>query len=110
MENRMSHRTAMSTLTDWVLAHQRIVVGLWMVLTIAGFAAIEPAGQALSQKFTVPGREGFETQREDRRALRQRRRRRPPCACRDLAEGQNRGVAWRRFGSARGDGQSRQRP
>src|SRR4051794_18114097 len=57
----MSHRNAMSSLTRWVLAHKRFVAGLWLVLTIAGFASIQPAGKALSQQFTLPGREGFET-------------------------------------------------
>jgi RND superfamily putative drug exporter len=57
----MSHRTALSTLTGWVLAHKRVVAALWLVITIAGFAAIHPASNALSKQFTVPGREGFET-------------------------------------------------
>ena len=32
--------------------------------SIAAFAAIGPAGSALSQQFNVPGREGFETNQE----------------------------------------------
>jgi putative drug exporter of the RND superfamily len=54
----------MTPLTEWVLAHKRLVVGFWIVVTIAAFAAIGPAGEALSEEFTVPGREGFETNRE----------------------------------------------
>jgi RND superfamily putative drug exporter len=50
-----------STLTRWVLAHKRIVVGFWLVLTIVGIASAGPATKALKQKFTVPGREGYET-------------------------------------------------
>ena len=55
---------AMPTLTRWVLNHKRFVVGFWIVVTIAAFAAIGPAGSALSQEFPVPGKEGFETNRE----------------------------------------------
>jgi putative drug exporter of the RND superfamily len=54
----------MATLTEWVLDHKRLVVGFWLAVTIAAFAAIQPAGNALSQQFNVPGREGFETNRE----------------------------------------------
>jgi RND superfamily putative drug exporter len=50
-----------SSLTRWVLAHKRIVVGFWLVLTIVGIAAAGPATSALKQKFSVPGREGYET-------------------------------------------------
>jgi RND superfamily putative drug exporter len=53
--------SAISALTRWVLAHRRLVVGLWLAITIAAFAAIVPAGKALSQQFPLPGREGFET-------------------------------------------------
>jgi RND superfamily putative drug exporter len=55
----------MTTLTRLVLAHKRLVAGFWLLVTIAAFAAIGPAGDALSEEFTtVPGREGFETNRE----------------------------------------------
>jgi putative drug exporter of the RND superfamily len=49
--------------TRWVLGHRRVVVGVWILVTIAAVAAIKPAGEALSEEFTVPGREGFETNR-----------------------------------------------
>ena len=55
---------AMTALTRWVLDHKRLVLGLWLAVTIAAFAAIGPAGSALSQQFSVPGREGFETNKE----------------------------------------------
>ena len=54
----------MSALTRFVLAHKRLVLGFWLVVTIAAFAAVGPAGSALSQQFNVPGREGFETNKE----------------------------------------------
>ena len=54
----------MAVLTNWVLSHKRVVLGLWLAVTIAAFGAIGPAGSALSQQFGVPGREGFETNKE----------------------------------------------
>ena len=55
---------AISALTRFVLGHKRIVLVSWLAVTIAAFAAVEPAGNALSQQFNVPGREGFETNKE----------------------------------------------
>src|SRR5688572_19958687 len=54
----------MSALTRFVLGHKRLVLGFWLAVTVAAFAAIGPAGSALSQQFNVPGREGFETNKE----------------------------------------------
>jgi putative drug exporter of the RND superfamily len=51
----------MSALTRWVLAHKRVVVGFWIVATIAGVLAAGPASDALDQKFSVPNKEGWET-------------------------------------------------
>ena len=51
----------MQSLTRWVLAHKRIVVATWLVLTLAGIAASGPASDALKQKFSVPDEEGWET-------------------------------------------------
>jgi RND superfamily putative drug exporter len=51
----------MSTLTRWVLAHKRTVVIGWIVLTLAGVAAAGPASDALEPEFSVPGKEGWET-------------------------------------------------
>jgi RND superfamily putative drug exporter len=51
----------MSSLTRWVLAHKRIVVVTWLVLTIAGLAAAGPATDALEPEFSVPDKEGWET-------------------------------------------------
>jgi RND superfamily putative drug exporter len=50
-----------SSLTRWVLAHKRIVVIWWLVLTIAGIAAAGPATDALEPGFSVPDKEGWET-------------------------------------------------
>jgi putative drug exporter of the RND superfamily len=54
----------MEVLTRFVLGHKRLVLGLWLAIVIAAFAALQPANDALSQQFNVPGREGFETNQE----------------------------------------------
>ena len=51
----------MASLTRWVLAHKKTVVLTWVVLTIAGMAAAGPASEALDPEFSVPGKEGWET-------------------------------------------------
>ena len=51
----------MAALTGWVLGHRKLVVGLWLIVTGAAFAAVGPVGNALSDEFSIPGREGFET-------------------------------------------------
>src|SRR4051794_902887 len=50
----------MESLTRWVLAHSRAVLGLWVVLTVVGVFTASAAVGAMDQKFTVPGREGWE--------------------------------------------------
>jgi putative drug exporter of the RND superfamily len=59
-----ARKDPLATSTRWVLAHKRFVAGLWILITVAAFAAVGPASDALSDEFTVPGREGFETNRE----------------------------------------------
>ena len=55
----------MARWSRWVLEHKRTFVGFWLVLTVAGFAALGPATDALIEDFRpVPGREGFETNQE----------------------------------------------
>jgi RND superfamily putative drug exporter len=50
-----------SSLTRWVLAHKKTVVLTWILLTIAGVAASGPASDALDPEFSVPNKEGWET-------------------------------------------------
>jgi RND superfamily putative drug exporter len=50
-----------SSLTRWVLAHKKTVVVSWILLTVAGIMAAGPASKALDQKFSVPNKEGWET-------------------------------------------------
>ncbi len=54
----------MASLTRWVLAHKRIVVIFWLVLTLVGMASAGPASKALKQKFSVPGKEGWTTNQQ----------------------------------------------
>src|SRR4051812_26680111 len=51
----------MSALNRWVLAHKRIVALFWLALTVAGVAAAGPASDALEPEFSVPNKEGWET-------------------------------------------------
>jgi putative drug exporter of the RND superfamily len=50
-----------SSLTRWVLAHKRTVVVFWILLTVVGIGSAGPASDALSPEFSVPGKEGYET-------------------------------------------------
>jgi RND superfamily putative drug exporter len=63
-QSATSSRGFMAALTDRVLGHKRVVLGFWVAVFVAAVAALAPAGAALSQQFSVPGREGFETNRE----------------------------------------------
>jgi RND superfamily putative drug exporter len=49
----------MTSLTRWVLAHKRMVVAVWVALTLIGGASAGSATKALKQKFSVPGKEGW---------------------------------------------------
>jgi RND superfamily putative drug exporter len=55
----MSTRSAMTTLTRWVLDHKKLVVALWVVLAAVGVAAMGPASRSFEQRFDIPGREAF---------------------------------------------------
>jgi RND superfamily putative drug exporter len=50
-----------ASLTRWVLAHKRTVALGWIALTIAGVMAAGPASDALEPEFSVPDKEGWET-------------------------------------------------
>ena len=50
----------MENLTRFVLAHRKLVAIGWVLLTVAGVAASGPATEALDQRFSVPGREGWD--------------------------------------------------
>jgi putative drug exporter of the RND superfamily len=54
----------MEQLTRWVLRHRKLVVAIWLVVTIIGIATVSKAVNAMDQKFSVPGREGWVTNSE----------------------------------------------
>ncbi len=51
----------MASFTRWILAHSRWVIGFWLIVTVVGMVSLQPASNALSLQFSVPGREGYET-------------------------------------------------
>jgi RND superfamily putative drug exporter len=53
-----------SSVTNWVLRHKRLVIVLWVVVTVVGGAASGAATKAMDQKFSVPGKEGWEANKE----------------------------------------------
>ncbi len=54
----------MTSITRWVLAHKRLVIGTWIVVTLVGIATVSNAVGAFSNQFSVPGREGFTTNQQ----------------------------------------------
>ena len=95
----------MAALTDWVLSHKRLVLGLWLVVWIAAVAALGPAGSSLSQQFNVPGTRGLRDEQGARRDLRRRRRRRADRARGDAPAGEDGRFARRPRGAWCGAGE-----
>ncbi len=60
MDRRTEGRT-ITAITRWVLAHKRLVVAAWVLITVVGIATIGSSTKSFSQEFSVPGREGFQT-------------------------------------------------
>jgi len=58
---RQSSGTLLDRVTRTVLAHKKLVVLGWVVLTMIGLATSSAAVNALDQRFSVPGREGWDT-------------------------------------------------
>ena len=54
----------MRRITDFVLHHRRRGLLGWLLLTLIGIFAAGPASKALDQRFSVPGREGWDTNEE----------------------------------------------
>src|SRR3954447_7043872 len=54
----------MRKITAFVLHHRRLVLAGWLVLTLIGVVAAGPASSALDQRFSVPGREGWDTNKK----------------------------------------------
>jgi putative drug exporter of the RND superfamily len=54
----------MAPLTRWALAHRRLVVTFWAVVALVGLATAGKATSSFNQRFSVPGREGWQTSHE----------------------------------------------
>jgi putative drug exporter of the RND superfamily len=59
----------MITITLFALRHRRLVALLWLVVAVAGFASVGRATSALSDQYSVPGREGYVTNTQIKRAF-----------------------------------------
>ncbi len=61
----------MTTITRWVLAHRRWVAAFWIVVTVAGVATVGQSTKSFSSEFSVPGRQGYETNSQIQRLFHQ---------------------------------------
>jgi RND superfamily putative drug exporter len=53
----------------WCLRHKLLVVGFWVVLTLLGMAFANKATKALSQEYSIPGHESYQTNTEISRSF-----------------------------------------
>ncbi len=51
----------LARLTRFSLRHRGAVVAFWLVVAVAGIASAGPAFRSFSDQYSVPGREGYET-------------------------------------------------
>jgi RND superfamily putative drug exporter len=51
----------MASFTRFSLAHKRLILAFWLLLLVAGLASAGRATEAFSDQYSVPGREGYET-------------------------------------------------
>jgi putative drug exporter of the RND superfamily len=78
----------MTRITRWVLAHRRLVAAFWVVVTVVGIATVGQATRSFSSEFSVPGRQGFETNSQIQRLFHQGGRTSPLIAVVKLPAGQ----------------------
>jgi RND superfamily putative drug exporter len=50
----------MKSITRWALRHKRLVVVVWLLLTIAGMASAQKATAALSEQYSIPGKQSYQ--------------------------------------------------
>jgi putative drug exporter of the RND superfamily len=50
----------MTGITRWALRHKRLVVLVWLVLTITGIATAQKATAALSEQYSIPGKQSYQ--------------------------------------------------
>jgi putative drug exporter of the RND superfamily len=53
--------TMMTAVTRQILAHKRIVAAFWIAVTLVGMATVSQSTKSFSKQFSVPGRQGYET-------------------------------------------------
>src|SRR3954463_9123643 len=51
----------MVSITRWALSHRRLVILFWVATTLIGFATISKSSSSFDQRFSVPGRESWQT-------------------------------------------------
>ena len=51
----------MTSIVRWSLSHKRLVVAIWLLLTIAGIGSANKATKALSDQYSNPGHESYTT-------------------------------------------------
>jgi putative drug exporter of the RND superfamily len=51
----------MTSVTQWVLRHKRLVAAAWLLVTLIGIATVGHSINSFSKKFGAPGREGYTT-------------------------------------------------
>jgi putative drug exporter of the RND superfamily len=61
MTSPTSNTGSLARLTRFMLRHRRLVVVFWVCATVAGIASAGPAFRSFSDQYSVPGREGYET-------------------------------------------------
>ncbi len=57
----------MIAITRFALRHRRLIALLWLVVAVAGFLSVGRATGALSDEYSVPGREGYVTNTQIKR-------------------------------------------
>jgi putative drug exporter of the RND superfamily len=58
---RTAHAGTLPGLTRFVLRHARLVAVFWLIVTVAGIASVASATSSFSDQYSVPGREGYQT-------------------------------------------------
>jgi RND superfamily putative drug exporter len=94
--------SALAGWAGWTLRHRRLIVVVWLVLTVVGFATAKAVSDALSKQFTVPGRQGYIANGEIRRLFGVQGNAAPIVVVARVPSGQqvDQGVASRQFTDA----------
>lgn len=50
----------MRSFTRWIVSHRWLVIVAWIIIAVAAFASVQPASDALSEEFSLPGYESSE--------------------------------------------------